>query len=77
MELGCTSLTPITSPETRVSVWNELTGKNLRFEYLDLATEYDRFAQVRFARFMRVTSARTRMSPAHGKQTAHVHVRPC
>ena len=46
VELGCSSLTPITSPETRVETWNELTGKNMRFEYLDLATEYDRFAQM-------------------------------
>lgn len=68
VELGCTSLTPITSPETRVSVWNELTGKNIRFEYLDLATEYDRFAQVRFARFM--TSARTHMYHMANKQRA-------
>lgn len=46
VELGCASLTPITSPEVRVAAWNELTGKNLRYEYLDLATEYDRFAQM-------------------------------
>merc|ERR1719473_1048982 len=37
VELGCSSLTPIASPETRVNTWNELTGKNLRFEYIDLA----------------------------------------
>jgi len=46
VELGCSSLTPITSPETRVQVWKELTGKDIRFVYLDLATEYDRFAQM-------------------------------
>merc|ERR1719199_1653656 len=46
VELGCSSLTPISSPETRVNTWNELTGNNLRFEYIDLAEEYDRFAQL-------------------------------
>jgi len=46
VELGCASLTPISSPEVRVAAWNELSGKNLRYEYLDLATEYDRFAQM-------------------------------
>jgi len=46
VELGCTSLTPISSPETRVETWTEMTGKSLRFEYMDLATEYDRFAQL-------------------------------
>jgi UDP-sulfoquinovose synthase len=46
VELGCTSLTPIASPETRVNVWNELTGNNLRFEYLDIAEQYDKFAQL-------------------------------
>merc|ERR1719453_2551942 len=46
VELGCSSLTPISSPETRVNTWNELTGKNLRFEYIDIAEEYDRFVQM-------------------------------
>eukprot|EP00325_Prymnesiales_sp_UTEX-LB-985_P025953 CAMPEP_0174723040 /NCGR_PEP_ID=MMETSP1094-20130205/39898_1 /TAXON_ID=156173 /ORGANISM="Chrysochromulina brevifilum, Strain UTEX LB 985" /LENGTH=475 /DNA_ID=CAMNT_0015924011 /DNA_START=75 /DNA_END=1502 /DNA_ORIENTATION=- len=46
VELGCSSLTPITSPETRVEVWKQLTGNEIRFVYLDLAQEYDRFAQM-------------------------------
>jgi len=46
VELGCASLTPISSIETRVETWNALTGKNLRFEYMDLANEYDRFTQL-------------------------------
>ena len=46
VELGCDSLTPITSPEVRVATWNELTGRNLRFEYMDVAQEYDRFCQL-------------------------------
>lgn len=46
VEMGCSSLTPIASPEVRVATWNELTGKNLRYEYMDVATEYDRFLQL-------------------------------
>jgi len=46
VELGCSSLTPITSPETRVAAWKEVSGKDVRFLYLDLAEEYDRFAQI-------------------------------
>lgn len=47
VEIGCSSLTPITSPETRVEVWNEISGKEpVRYVYLDLAEEYDRFAQM-------------------------------
>jgi len=46
VEMGCSSLTPITSPETRVETWKELTGKDIRYIYLDVAEEYDRFAQI-------------------------------
>jgi len=46
VELGCSSLTPIQSPETRVDVWNEISGNQMRYVYLDLAQEYDRFAQM-------------------------------
>ena len=47
VELGCSSLTPIVSPEERVTTWNSLIGTNpIRYVYLDLAVEYDRFAQM-------------------------------
>jgi len=46
VELGCSSLTPIVSIEERVSTWHELTGKSIRFEYIDMATEYDKFTQM-------------------------------
>jgi UDP-sulfoquinovose synthase len=47
VELGCASLTPITSPELRVETWNSLVGTNpIRYVYMDLAGEYDRFAQL-------------------------------
>ena len=41
IELGCDSLTPIASAESRINVWNSLkTGQKLRFKYLDLMTDY-------------------------------------
>jgi len=46
VELGASSLTPISTPEVRVETWNELSGKNMRYVYMDLATEYDRFVQL-------------------------------
>lgn len=42
VELGCTSLTPISSPEVRVETWNSLTGNALRYVYLDLAAGVQR-----------------------------------
>jgi UDP-sulfoquinovose synthase len=44
VELGVDSLTPITSMEERVKVWQEISGKKIGFVNLDLAKEYDRFA---------------------------------
>jgi len=46
VELGCSSLTPISSPEVRVETWNALTGDSMRYVYMDLANEYDRFKQL-------------------------------
>ena len=42
-ELGAESLTPIASIEERVAAWTEVSGgKQLRFEQIDVAQEYDR-----------------------------------
>ncbi|RRJ86978.1 NAD-dependent epimerase/dehydratase family protein [Gulosibacter macacae] len=41
-ELGAESLTPIASIEERVATWQELTGKQLRFESIDVAQDYDK-----------------------------------
>ena len=41
-ELGAESLTPIASIEERVATWQELTGKQLRFENIDVAQDYDK-----------------------------------
>jgi len=48
VELGCDSLTPIVAIEERVRVWNALSGSkgNLKFEYLDLQTNYAELVQV-------------------------------
>ena len=46
VELGASSLTPISTPEVRVATWNEMSGKDLRYVYMDLAKEYDRFLQL-------------------------------
>ncbi|MGH9019415.1 MAG: NAD-dependent epimerase/dehydratase family protein [Acidimicrobiales bacterium] len=43
LELEVESLTPIRSIGERRRVWRELTGKEIGFVHLDLATEYDRF----------------------------------
>jgi len=46
VELGCTSLTPISTPETRVAAWNEISGNDMKYVYMDVAYEYDRLAQM-------------------------------
>ena len=40
------SLTPIRPMSERVAAWNEVSGRNLTFERLDLAREYDRLVKV-------------------------------
>jgi UDP-sulfoquinovose synthase len=42
VELECGSLTPISPISTRIEVWKELTGKEIRFEYIDVADHYHR-----------------------------------
>ena len=41
-ELGVSSLTPIASIEQRVEAWNQISGANIIFHQIDLATEYER-----------------------------------
>ena len=41
-ELEVGSLTPIASPGERIRTWQELTGKSLRFERVDIAQDYAR-----------------------------------
>jgi UDP-sulfoquinovose synthase len=42
-ELGSGSLTPIASIGERIVAWKEASGKDIKFENLDLANDYDRF----------------------------------
>ena len=42
IELGCNSLTPIKPIEARIKAWNEITGKKIRFEYIDVSEHYHR-----------------------------------
>lgn len=46
IELGCDSLTPIQSPETRVQAWKEVSGKDIKFVNLDVAKDYDLLVQL-------------------------------
>lgn len=39
------SLTPIASIETRIKKWNEFTGKNIGFCFIDLKTQYQRLVE--------------------------------
>ncbi len=41
IELEVESLTPITSISTRLKVWKEVSGKEIRFVKLDIAKQYD------------------------------------
>ncbi len=42
VELEAESLTPIASIHGRIATWKELTGKQIAYENVDLANEYDR-----------------------------------
>jgi len=42
VELECESLTPISPIHTRIKAWKELTGKEIRFEYMDISEHYHR-----------------------------------
>lgn len=41
-ELECESLTPIQPIGTKINAWKELTGKEIKFIYMDIAKEYER-----------------------------------
>jgi UDP-sulfoquinovose synthase len=45
-ELEAESLTPIRPPGVRIAAWEELTGKKIRFELLDVAREYERLLEL-------------------------------
>ena len=41
VELGCESLKPIQSIQTRVKAWKEVSGKDIPFKNLDVAKDYE------------------------------------
>lgn len=46
LELGCESLTPIQSPQTRVKTWQDLTGREIKYMNIDVAKEYELLLQL-------------------------------
>ena len=44
VELATNSLTPISPIARRLEAWKEFGGREIRFEYMDVATEYDRMS---------------------------------
>ncbi len=46
IDLEVESLTPICSIGDRLKAWSEIGGKPMRFEYLDIAKEYERFLEL-------------------------------
>jgi len=46
VELGCQSLTPIQPIETRLRVWQELTGRQIEYHNLDVANDYQELEQL-------------------------------
>src|SRR5882757_2888687 len=46
LELGTESLTPIVSLHERLDAWAELTGREIRFQQLDVAQEYDELVEL-------------------------------
>jgi UDP-sulfoquinovose synthase len=45
-ELGANSLTPIAPIEERIAAWKEVSGKEVTFEQLDVAQDYDGLVQL-------------------------------
>ena len=43
-EMGVRSLTPITPIDMRLQAWREASGKEIRYQYIDIAQEYARLA---------------------------------
>jgi len=46
LDLGCDSLTPISSMEERIQAWKEVSGKEMKFVNLDVAKDYDLLVQL-------------------------------
>jgi len=73
IELEAESLTPISSIHKRIDKWKELTGKEIKFVYMDIAKEYDRFlALVEYEKPDTIIHfAEQRAAPYSMKSSAH------
>lgn len=45
IELGCDSLTPIVGIDERVKTWNRVSGNKMRFQFMDLSTDFAELVQ--------------------------------
>lgn len=72
-ELGAESLTPIRSIEERISAWREVSGKELGFENIDIAQDYDGLLTFlhRYRPDAVVHFAEQRAAPYSMKSSAH------
>lgn len=81
-ELEAESLTPIQPMGARLKAWKEVSGKEIGFYHIDLATEYDHFVQVLndeqpdvIVHFAEQRSAPYSMkSPKHKRYTVHNNI---
>jgi UDP-sulfoquinovose synthase len=46
VELGCDSLTPIKPIEERIQAWKEVSGKTIKFVYMDISKDYADLVQL-------------------------------
>ncbi|EKU99337.1 nucleoside-diphosphate-sugar epimerase [Leptolyngbya sp. PCC 7375] len=72
-ELEIASLTPISSMSTRLSAWQEVSGKTIDFHNLDIAQEYDRLLHLicDYAPDVIVHFAEQRAAPYSMKSAKH------
>ncbi|RIK17858.1 MAG: NAD-dependent dehydratase [Acidobacteria bacterium] len=72
-ELGASSLTPIASVEKRLSAWEEVSGRQVRFVRLDVAQDYDGLVELLLAERPEaiIHFAEQRAAPYSMKSPAH------
>ena len=72
-ELGTDSLTPISSIQTRIEAWKQVSGRQLGYQHLDVARDYDGLLQLlrRFEPDTVVHFAEQRSAPYSMKSAWH------
>jgi len=84
-ELGAASLTPIWSIEERITAWREVSGKEIKFLFMDVVEEYEELlALVKAERFTSIIDlAKIKSAPysmkyqKHKKQTIYNNLISC